>query len=396
MAQIKVPNLASPRFKANPYPLYARLRAEAPVSKTRAFLLPTWIVTRYDDVLIVLKDRRFSKDFVARMPLVPKSIRALTRNLLSLDPPDHTRLRTLVNKAFTPAVLARMRGRIQSLCDELLDTAAAEGGMDLVSGYALPVPLTIIGDLLGVPQLDRRGFVRRTKWVAAGGSGVGLDFPRGLAGMWLSGRYLRKLVALRRNDPGDDLVTALIDAEEGGEKLSEDELISMIGLILLGGYETTANLIASGAMALIQHPEQSELLRTNSTVVEPAIEELLRYTSPADFATPRVAREDLTLADVRIRSGDLALAALGSANRDETQFRDPETLDLTREPNRHLAFGMGAHFCVGAPLARLEGQIALTTLFRRFSSLRLAARPESLRWRKSVLFRGLVELPVAW
>lgn len=396
MAQIKLPDLASPRFKANPYPLYARLRAEAPVCRTRAFLLPAWIVTRYDDVLVVLKDSRFSKDFVARMPLVPESIRALTRNVLSLDPPDHTRLRTLVNKAFTPAVVERMRDRIQKVCDDLLDAAVAKVGLDLVRGFSLPVPLTIIGDLLGVPQRDRSAFAKRTKWVAAGGSGAGLDFPRGLAGMWLSGRYLRKLVALRRQEPGDDLVTALIQAEEAGDKLSESELTSMIGLLLLAGYETTVNLIASGTLALIQHPQQRDLLRTDGAVVELAVEELLRYTSPADFATPRVARQDITLGGARIPRGALALAALGSANRDESQFRDPETLDLTREPNRHLAFGMGAHFCVGAPLARLEGQIALTTLFRRFPDLRLARPPESLRWRRSLLFRGLAELPVAW
>jgi len=396
MAHIKLPDLASPRFKADPYPLYARLRAEAPVFRTRAFYLPAWVVSRYDDVLVVLRDQRFSKDFVSQMPWIPRSIRALTRNMLSLDPPDHTRLRTLVSKAFTPAVVERMRDRIQIVCDDLLDAAVAKGGMDLVGGFALAVPLTIIGDLLGVPQRDRRSFAARSKWVAAGGSGAALDFARGMAGMWLSGRYLRKLVALRRAEPGEDLVTALIRAEEAGDKLSEDELISMIGLLLLGGYETTVGLIASGALALIQHPRQRELLRTDPAVVKPAIEELLRYTSPADFATPRVAREDVTLGGVRIPRGALALAALGSANRDESQFHDPETLDITRDPNRHLAFGMGAHFCVGAPLARLEGQIALTTLFRRLPDLRLARAPESLRWRRSVLFRGLAELPVVW
>ncbi|HEV8659831.1 MAG TPA: cytochrome P450 [Thermoanaerobaculia bacterium] len=396
MAQIKLPDLASPRFKADPHPLYARLRAEAPVYRARAFFLPAWIVTRYDDVLVVLKDQRFSKDFTSRMPWIPQSIHALTRNLLSLDPPDHTRLRALVNKAFTPSVADRLHARIQSVCDELLDAAAAEGSIDLVGGFGLPVPLTIIGDLLGVPRQDRRPFAAWTKLIAAGGSGGVVDLLRGLTGMWLCGRYLRKLAERRRAEPEDDLVTALIRAEEAGDKLSEDELISMIGLLLLAGYETTVNLIAGGALALIEHSQQLEMLRDNSNLAESAIEELLRYTSPADFASPRIAREDVALAASRIPRGSLVLASIGSANRDESQFRDPNTLDIAREPNRHLAFGIGAHFCVGAALARLEGRIALTTLFRRFPRLRLAVPRESLRWRRSMLFRGLRQLPVVW
>jgi cytochrome P450 PksS len=209
-------------------------------------------------------------------------------------------------------------------------------------------------------------------------------------------RYLRRLIAWRRAEPRDDLVTALLRAEEAGDKLSEDEVIGMIALLLLAGYETTMSLIASGALALIQHPRQRELLRQNPAVAGSAIEELLRYTSPADVATFRLAREDVTIGSVTIPRGEVVLAALASANRDESQFSDPETLDITREPNRHLAFGVGAHFCLGAPLARLEGQIALTTLFRRFPDLRLAEAPETLRWRRGLLFRGLEHLPVVF
>jgi cytochrome P450 PksS len=191
-------------------------------------------------------------------------------------------------------------------------------------------------------------------------------------------------------------VTALVQAKEAGDKLSESELIGMIGLLLFAGPETTVNLIASGALALIQHPRQRDLLRANPVLAGPTIEELLRYTSPADLAAPRTAREDVLLGGARIPRGTLVLAAPGSANRDGSQFRDPETLDITRDPNRHLALGIGIHFCLGAPLARLEGRIALTTLFRRFPDLRLRGAPESLRWRRSLLFRGLEELPVAW
>lgn len=207
-------------------------------------------------------------------------------------------------------------------------------------------------------------------------------------------RYLRRLFVQRRAQPQDDLITALVQAEEAGDKLSEDELVAMVILLLIAGYETTVHLIASGALALLQHPEQRERLRQNPALAEPAVEELLRFMSPLDFATPRFTREDVCIGSVTIPRGDLVLAALGSANHDESQFPAAETLDLARQPNKHLAFGMGAHFCLGAPLARLEGQIALTTLIRRFPELRLAAGSASLRWRKLLFLRALEELPV--
>lgn len=396
MPPIKSPDLASPSFKANPHPFYARLRTEAPVYRTRwTFLrLPAWIVTRYDDVLIVLRDERFSKDFSAVTRWAPRPIRLLTKNLLGLDPPEHTRLRNLVSKAFTPRVVDRLSDRIQETCDELLDAAAASQRLDLVREYALPLPITVIADLLAIPQQDRHQFNSWSRQFTASSSGAFLDVLPGWWSMWRFGRYFRALVALRRADPQDDLVTALIRAEEEGDKLSEDELIAMLGLLLVAGYETTVSLIAGGALALIEHPRQRDLLRANPSLADSAIEELLRYTSPLEFATPRTAREDVMLAGTCIPRGGLVLAALGSANRDESQFQDPDTLDITREHNRHLAFGFGTHFCLGAPLARLEGKIALTTLYRRFPDLRLARQPESLRWRRGLLFRGLEELPV--
>lgn len=396
MVQIESPDLASPRFKGNPYPFYARLRAESPVYCTRwTFLrLKAWIVTRYADVLCVLRDERFSKEFPAVTRWAPRPVRRLTRSLLAVDPPDHTRLRTLVSKAFTPRVVEQLRDRIQETCDELLNAVSADRRVDLVRGYALPLPMTIIADLLGIPSRDRHQFASWSRKFTAASSGALMDVLPGWWGMWRFGRYFRGLVALRRVEPQDDLVTALIQAEEEDDKLGEDELIAMLGLLLVAGYETTVNLVASGALALIEHPQQRDLLQANPALAESAIEELARYTSPLEFATPRTAREDITLAGTRIPRGSLVLAGLGSANRDESRFRDPDTLDITREPNQHLAFGFGAHFCLGAPLARLEGQIALTTLFRRFPDLCLAREPESLRWRRGMLFRGLEELPV--
>ena len=397
MTAVKSPDLRSRSFTANPYPLYARLRAEAPVCSVRWFVwLRAWLVTRYDDVLVVLKDERFSNRFVSSIPFVPRPIERVTRNMLAADPPDHTRLRKLVNKAFTPRMVERLRDRIQQVCDELLDAAAANGRMDLVREYALPLPLAVIADLLGIPAQDRRQFGSWSVQFAAATSGALRDMVPGWWAMWKFRSYVRGLVALRRSAPQDDLVTALIQAEEDGDKLSEDELIAMLAIILLAGYETTTHLIASGTLALIQHPQQQALLQANPALAEPAIEELLRYTSPLQFASPRLTREDVTLAGTCIPRGALVMAGLGAANRDESHFRDPETLDITREPNRHLALGMGAHFCLGAPLARLEGQIALTTLFRRFPGLRLARAPESLRWRRGLLIRALHELPLVW
>jgi cytochrome P450 PksS len=214
--------------------------------------------------------------------------------------------------------------------------------------------------------------------------------------VWAFIRYLRKQFEQRRFDPKDDLITALVQAEEAGDKLSEDELLAMGFLLLVAGHETTVNLIASGTLALLEHPEQMKMLMHNPSLIKPAVEELLRYTSPVQIATERFAGEDVTIAEMRIRRGELVLAVIGSANRDERQFENPDTLDITREPNMHLAFGKGIHHCLGAPLARMEGQIAIDTLLRRFPKLHLAVTPESLRWRRGLFLRGLEKLPLAF
>ena len=397
MNHIKVRDLARPQFKANPYPLYARLRAEAPVCRTKLLGQPTWLVTRYDDVLMVLRDERFAKDWLPRTRWLHRVSGPVTRNMLNKDAPDHTRLRTLVHKAFTPSLVERLRERIQSVCDELLkellQDIKADGRMDLMRRYALPLPLTIIAELLGIPAERRARFHSLSRSSLSASTLLGV--LRSLPDQRLLIRRIRELIAERRRDPRDDLITALVQAEEAGDKLSEEELVAMIVLLLIAGYETTVNLIDNGALALIQHPEQWELLRQNPALANSAIEELLRYTSPLDMASQRFAREDLGVDSVTIPQGHVVIAVLGSANHDESQFPDPDTFDITREPNRHVALGQGAHFCVGAPLARLEGQIALTTLFGRFPNLRLAQPAESLRWRKSLIVRGLQELPLA-
>jgi cytochrome P450 PksS len=329
----------------------------------------------------------------ARMPWFVKFFEPLSQNMLSKDPPDHTRLRGLVHKAFTPRLIEQLRSRVQGLSDELLDKAARKGSMDLVDEYALLVPVTIIAEMLGVPSGDYRKFQRWSNRLISNTTMRDVLFS--IPSLVMFHRYLRKLIERRRDSPGDDLLTALIQAEEAGDKLSPDELVSMVFLLLVAGHETTVNLIAGGTLALLQNPEQLERLRKNPDLIGPAVEELLRYASPVEVSTERFTREDISVGGVTIPRGDLVFGVIASANRDERHFKDPNTLDLGREPNKHLSFGMGIHYCLGAPLARLEGQIAVQTLVNRFPQLRLARPAESLKWRTGVLMRGPKQLPVS-
>ncbi len=404
--EIVAPDLASPRFKANPHPFYARLRDEAPVWRTTLRDRRTaWLVTRYEDAAWVLKDKVFAKDRLnamdreqqAQAPWVPGFLKPLERNMLDLDDTDHTRLRALVSKAFTPRLIERLRGRIEALCEELLDAMERKkerrGEVELVADYALPLPATVIAELLGVPAEDHAKFHRWSSKLVSVSSRR--DMLRFLPAALSFVRYLRRLVERRRANPRDDLISALIRAEEAGEKLSEDELLAMAFLLLVAGHETTVNLISGGTLALLDHPAQMERLRREPSLAKPAVEELLRYTSPIEMATERYAREDVEIQSTTIPRGEMVLAVLGSANRDGRHFEDPDALDFARDPNRHLAFGRGGvHHCLGAPLARMEGQIALNALLRRFPEARLTVEPESLRWRRGLFLRGLERLPL--
>ncbi|WPB79165.1 cytochrome P450 [Archangium violaceum] len=401
MQTLTQPDFKSQRFKANPYPLYARLREEAPVFRIKAPGNEVgWLVTRYEDVAQVLKHGGISKDRLgsmseaqrAKMPWFFKFFTPLVQNMLSRDPPDHTRLRALVHKAFTPKYVERLRARVQALSDSLLDAAARKGSMDLVEEFAFLLPVTIIAEMLGVPPGDYRKFQHWSNRVVSNTDMT--DVLLSVPSVVMFTRYLRKLIAQRRTSLGDDLLSALIQAEEAGDKLTPDELVSMAFLLLVAGHETTVNLISGGTLALLQNPEQLERLRKEPDLIGPAVEELLRYASPVEVSTERVTREDITVGGVTIPRGDLVFAVLASANRDERQFKDPNTLDLGREPNKHVSFGLGIHYCLGAPLARLEGQIALQTLVNRFPNLRLSKPAESLKWRTGVLMRGPKQLPV--
>jgi cytochrome P450 len=394
-------NIVSAEFKADPFPFLARLRASEPVYRTT---LPdktiVWLLSRYDDVTALLRDERFTKnrrsalteEQLRKLPWTPPMFRPLERNMLDLDPPDHTRLRSLVHKAFTPGLVEQIRARTQTVADELVDRVVRLGEMDLIKEFALPLPMTIITEILGVPRKDHDKF---HKWSQAV---VSLTSPsptlRVLPSVWRFIRYLRWFFKLRRRDPQDDLVSALIKAEEAGDKLNEDELLAMVFLLLIAGHETTVNLIGNGTLALIENPNELNKLLSEPSLVKPAVEELLRYTSPVFTTTERYAREDTMIHGVTIPRGEMMLGMIGSANRDETVFENPNELQITREPNRHLSFGQGIHFCLGAPLARMEAQIAFTTLLRRLPDLKLKNPPSSLRWRPGIFLRGLASLPV--
>jgi cytochrome P450 PksS len=389
-------DILSPAHKANLHPFYARLRAEMPVWPTT---LPdgqrAWLITRYDDVVAVLKDERFAKDRSrALKPFwYPRVFEDLARNMLHRDGAEHARLRALVQKAFSPRLVEQMRPRIEGLAEGLLEAARRKDRIDLIRDYAQPIPTTIIAEMLGVPVKDRHQFQRWSRAIIS----ANLSFwgmLKIVPFLWLLMRYVRKLVRMRRAAPRDDLLSALVHAKEGEEQLHDGEVVAMVCLLLIAGHETTVNLIGNGMLALMQHPDQMEKLRSDPSLMRTAVEELLRYDGPLETATDRFPTEDLTVAGVTIPRGEIVFAAIGSANRDERQFAKADTLDITREPNRHLAFGLGTHFCLGAALARLEGQIAIGTLLRRAPRLRLGVAPEGLRWRGGLAIRGLEALPV--
>jgi cytochrome P450 PksS len=399
-------DITAPTFKANPFPFYARLREEAPVFPVTLRLARrvqrAWLVTRYHDVVALLKDdETFVKNL--RNAMTPKQLRnaptanlpgpfkVLQQGLLSIDGVHHDRLKALVHKAFTPRTVERMHEQAQVVSNEALELGLRRGEADLIADFALPIPLTIIGRILGVPERDHERFGTWTRaFVSLGDRNPLFVVPTILSFM----NYMRRLVKVRRAIPRDDLISALVAAQEEGDALSDDEILSMIFLLLSAGHETTVNLIGSGALALVQHPDQLERLRSEPTLIRSAVEELVRFVAPVETGTERYAVRDVEVAGTRIPRGELIVAVLASANRDPVQFEHPDTLDLGRANNRHLAFGMGMHYCLGAPLARLEAQIALSTLLRRAPNVRLAVRPDQLRWRASFIVRGLEKLPV--
>ena len=400
-------DLFSQDFYRHSFETFARMRREDPILRQPGVdgVTPIWFITRYKDVNhVLLNDDTFVLDW--RLAIDPDEAarrgfgsdpvwETINRHLLTMEGEDHRRLRALVGKAFTPKIVAEMRPRIQQIADDLLDEVEPEGQMDLVEQYAFPLPITVIAELLGVPFEDRFKF---REWSNA------VVKPHTSREEWMEDsallmgfiNYLRELFEARREEPRQDLISALIQAEEAGERLSMVELFSMVVLLIIAGHETTVTLIGNATKALLTHPQAFERLKAHPDEMPHALEELLRYDPPVERALMRWVAQDTVLSGVPLKRGDLLVTVLASANHDEAVFDHPEELDLDRDARQHIAFGKGVHYCLGAPLARLEGEIALNTLLRRLPDLRMAVPLDTLEYRPVTLFHSLKSLPVTW
>lgn len=389
-----------PEFHADPYPFYHALREKDPVHQSP---MGFWVLTRYDDVVTSLRDPRYGRDGFA--PLIeatygPETAEGnLPRSMLMRDPPDHTRLRALVNKAFTPRVIEGMRAHIQAIVDRLLDKVQGARSMDVIDDLAYPLPVTVICEMLGVPLDDQNAIRGWSSDIARSLDAIGLMadpdiVARGVAARRNLTEYFRRLLPERRQHPKADLLSLLIGVEEQGDRLNEGELLAMCLLLFIAGHETTVNLIGNGTLALLEHPDQMARFKGDPALIPSAIEELLRYDSPVQW-TARITNANVELGGREIPSGSMIIVAIGAANRDPSHFPDPDRLDIARPDNRHVSFGFGIHFCLGAPLARVEGQIALGTLLRRMPDLALQTGA-TLDWRESSALRGLKRLPVTF
>jgi len=403
--QAEMTDLADPVMFSDPYPRYAELRSTAPVSSafSKQLLGGTgYMLTRHEHVLLLHNDVRFSSDptsqgssFLIRH--LPRMFRLLMSSMVYRDDPDHARLRRLVNKAFTPRRVQQMTGEIERIVAELLDKAEQRGTetIDLVNDVAVPLPLSVISRMLGVDDEDRDQFhVLVERFVDRLGSGSAADAMRAVPTARKLYAVLERLADQRRAEPDDGLISALLEASEDGDSLSSDEVIAMIFLLMLAGHDTTANLIGSSAVALIEHPDEAERLRAEPALMPTAVEELLRYTTPVPCGAARTLLEDVEVEGTTMPKGSKVLGMIISANRDELVFDRPDDLDLGREPNRHLTFAFGKHFCLGNQLARLEGQIAIGELVRRFPGMHLAVPRKDLRYKPVQSLRGFRSLPL--
>lgn len=393
-------DLWSPEAREDPLGLCARMRQEAPVARVLSPTqrVPMWIVSRYRDAQELLKDPRFIKD---RYKLADEDrlryfrveeIGQLDKHMLNADPPVHTRLRALVSQAFTARRVEALRPRITAIAQRLLDAFPPGESVDLLEAFAFPLPITVIAELLGVPAEDQPRFREWTTTLVSPPKSTDLEPLRKTAVQMQ--QYFQTFLARRRAEPRDDLTSALLAAEEHGDRLSAVELTSMVFLLLVAGHETTVNLITNGVWALLRHPDQLERLRAEPALLESAVEEMLRYCGPVRHTTSRFALHDTEFLGQTIPAGEMIMASLLAANHDPEQFAEPGRFDIARSPNRHLSFGSGVHFCLGAPLSRMEAQIALSLLLERLPRLRFAVDPCMLRWRSGLLIHGLERLPV--
>ncbi|MFF3955056.1 cytochrome P450 [Streptomyces sp. NPDC001890] len=379
-------------FTANPYPYYEKLRVAGPVHTVRTDEFErVWLVVGYDEARATLADPRFAKDWRG-LPGAPAESDPIFLNMLELDAPHHTRLRKLVAREFTARRVEALRPRVQEITDGLLDAMVPAGRADLVDALAFPLPMTVICELIGVPDLDREAFRGLSNGVITPASPL-----QGIEAVRAMNEYLSELIEDKRCSPGDDLMSALVRArDDEGDTLSPDELVGMAFLLLVAGHETTVNLIANGVRALLDHPAQLAALRADPELIGGAVEEMLRYDGAVENATFRYPREQVEIGRRTIPAGAPVLVSLAGADRDRGRYPEPDTFDIRRDARGHLAFGHGAHFCLGAPLARMEGRIAIRTLLERCPSLAPDAGAEEWEWIPGMLIRGVRGLPVRW
>ena len=390
-----------PQILRNPHPALAQLRESAPLYHVQHVEMGArpWLVTRYEDAISILSNDRLTKDRL-RLPgsgdkrdMMAQAAMSINRHMLTVDPPDHTRLRSLIHKAFTPRMIRELEGRIQEISDTLIDDLLKQEQADLIADFAVPLPVTVIAELLGIPMADQEKFRYWSQVIVL--EGLANSNPDKVAAAALEFiMYFHQMFDERRENPRDDLISALVQVEEAGEKLDQQELISMVFLLLVAGHETTVNLIGNGMLALLQHPDQMEKLRQNPDMIKTAIEEMLRYDGPVGASTMRWTLEPLEMHGQVIPAGDMILTSLLGANRDPEVFKNPDEFDITRTTNKHIAFGFGIHYCVGAPLARLEGAIAINTLLRRVPNLALAADVNEIDWNATLLLHGMKAMPI--
>ncbi|MEO1290704.1 MAG: cytochrome P450 [Chloroflexota bacterium] len=395
-------NIGNQHFIDNKQAYYRYLLEEAPVYQGKVSVLPAYLVSRYDDCLLVLKDSRFVRNRATatggggRLPFpMPKSVQLMAQSMIIEDDPEHRRLRNLVHKAFTPRSIVAIEKRVEQLTHELLDKAEAQGTVDLMDAYALPIPVTVIREMVGVPEDWMPRFRDSMQVLTKGLSGWSL-FRTLFFDLRQSVSFMRELIAYKKTNPADDILTGLIQAEEAGETLTEDELVSLVFLLIVAGYETTVHLITNSVLTLLQHPQELDKLCQNMDLMPSAVEEILRYAGPINSTKPQYATEDIELHGVTIPQGKTVFPLLGAANRDPRQFENPHVFDIERTPNKHLGFGQGIHYCLGAPLARMETKIALTTLLNRNPNLKLAVDANQLKVTKIPGWHRYESLPVTF
>ncbi len=393
-------SLQNKHFINNKPAYYAYLRDEAPVYKGKVSVLSGYFLSRYEDCVNILKDPRVVRNRATatggggRLPFpLPKSVALMAQSMIIEDDPEHRRLRTLVHKAFTPRSLVKIEERIEALTHELLDKAEKEPEVDLMQAYALPIPVTVIQEIVGVPPGEMPRFQNSMKVLTDGFSGWAL-FRTLFWDMRQAAKFIRELITLKKENPGDDILTGLIQAEEEGDKLTEDELVSLVFLLIVAGYETTVHLITNGVLTLLQHPDSLSELMANLDLMDSAVEEILRHSGPIHGTKPMYPMENITLHGVTIPKGATIFPLLGAANRDPRQFDNPELFDIHRNPNRHLGFGQGIHYCLGAPLARMEAKIAFKTLFERNPDLHLSVNVDELKLTNVPSWHRYEALPV--